>query len=345
MSYQREYEKRISVALVGVGSHSIRNILPTLNFLPVRLLAVCDVNAELAKKTAVQYGCNYYTSTAEMYRAEKALEAVFIVVGPELHPTLVIEALGAGLHVWVEKPVALIADEVERMLKARGDRIVVVGLKKAFMPAALKAREIAYSEKYGNLRSILAVYHMTVPDMDELGGTHNWLRNGVHPLAFMMYVGGSVEEVTAITNDLGHGAVILRFKTGVMGTLHLSSGPQPNVETYGVYGDCWQLEINNARIELKRGIPFQYSYTANYAPAGDDSGSIVWDTSNCLATLENKAEFTQGIYGEMKYFCDCVLEGKQPEDGTLEFAHEMMKVYEAGILSKGRPIKVLTGRD
>ena len=84
-----------------------------------------------------------------------------------------------------------------------------------------------------------------------------------------------------------------------------------------------------------------YRYTNTYAPEGFDHGTIVWDTSNCLATLENKAEFTQGFYNETRYFCDCVLEDRQPEIGTLEDALEMMKVYEAALLSDGEPVKIV----
>ena len=61
-------------------------------------------------------------------------------------------------------------------------------------------------------------------------------------------------------------------------------------------------------------------------------------SSNCMATLENKALFTQGMYFEMKYFCDCILGKSAPEKGTLEFSLELMKVYEAGLLSAGKTI-------
>ena len=47
MSYQREFERRLNVGVVGVGSHAYRNILPTLHFLPVRLVALCDLNLDL----------------------------------------------------------------------------------------------------------------------------------------------------------------------------------------------------------------------------------------------------------------------------------------------------------
>jgi predicted dehydrogenase len=341
MSYQREFPQRINVAVIGAGSHCYRNILPVMNYLPVRIKAICDPNVVLGKLTAEQYGCSYYQNTRELYeRAE--IEAVFICVGPKLHPQLVGEALDAGKHVWVEKPLATRAAEVAELITRRQDQIVVVGLKKVFMPATRKAVEIVNSPKYGNLRSILAAYHMTMPDNGKeiLANreTPNWLRNGVHPLGFMMVVGGKVAAVTAICNHAGHGTVVLHFANGVLGNLHLASGPQPNLESYGVYGDKWQLEIKDTQITLQRGIPFIYKETANYAPEGDDSGALVWNTSNCLATLENKALFTQGFYDETKYFCDCILNKRVPQEGTLEFAWEMMRVYEAGMLSGGKTV-------
>lgn len=341
MSYQRDYDRRIKIGIVGVGSHCYRNILPTMNFLPVEIRAVCDINEGLARKTAKQYGCTFYTNTKEMYDKEK-LDAVFISVGPRLHPKLSIEALDAGLHVWVEKPLAMRAFEVQEIIEHRRDRIVVVGFKKAFMPVMEKAKEIVYSEKYGNLKSMLGIYPMSIPSNGEQvlkeGHYTNWLANGVHPLSFLMELGGRVESVVSHCRDDGHGVFVINFKNGIIGNLQLASGPLP-METYYLYGDKWYLRIyNNNRVELQRGIPFDYSRTTSFLHSGDDTGAVVWEAQNCLASLENKAIFTQGFFNEMKYFCDCILEEKKPEKGTLEFAYEMMKVYEAGLLSKGKII-------
>jgi predicted dehydrogenase len=114
------------------------------------------------------------------------------------------------------------------------------------------------------------------------------------------------------------------------------------VERYEIFGRTWQMHIIDNQIELRRGIPFDYAYTTTFAPPGDDSGTIVWNASNCLATLENKALFTQGFYGETKYFCDCILENKKPVSGTgsLEQALEIMKIYEAALRSHGKPVKI-----
>ncbi|MBC8039065.1 MAG: Gfo/Idh/MocA family oxidoreductase, partial [Opitutaceae bacterium] len=82
MSYQRDFPQRLRVAVIGVGSHSYRNILPTLHHLPVKLVALCDLNLDLVRRTASEYGvAGCYTDTASMYAAEK-LDAVFICVGP-----------------------------------------------------------------------------------------------------------------------------------------------------------------------------------------------------------------------------------------------------------------------
>lgn len=341
MSYQREFEQVLQVAVVGVGNHSYRNILPTLHHLPVRLVAVCDLNADLGRRTAAQFGCRSYTSTADMYEKEK-LDAVFLCVSPKAHPKLAIEAFEAGLHVWMEKPVAMRAYEVENMIAHRKDRIATVGFKKAFMPSTDKAIEIVKSAEYGALHSMLAVYPMSMPDkgqevLDTRSAT-NWLANGVHPLSLMMAVGGKVEAVTVRRNAMGRGVCMLDFASGAIGNFHLASGPQP-LESYRFFGESWHLEIENSlRVKLERGIPHTYDRTHNYVPSGMDSGAIVWEPQNCLATLENKAIFTQGMYGEMKYFCDSALLGQQRERGSLEFALDLMKVYEGALVSEGKTI-------
>ena len=163
MSYQRDFENRLDVAVVGVGSHGYRNVLPTLTFLPIQLKAICDINIDRARITAQQYGAKHcYTDMSEMFRNEK-LDAIFLCVPPRLHPKLTCEALDAGVHVWLEKPPGMFASEVEEMIRHRNDRVVVVGFKKAFMPATQKIIEIFDTENYGPLRTLLGIYPMTIP--------------------------------------------------------------------------------------------------------------------------------------------------------------------------------------
>ena len=55
MEYQREAGRRIRVGIVGAGSHSYRNIFPTLTYLPVELVAVADIDAEKLDRERAVY--------------------------------------------------------------------------------------------------------------------------------------------------------------------------------------------------------------------------------------------------------------------------------------------------
>ena len=351
MTYQRDFTRRLKVGIVGVGSHAYRNLLPAMNFLPVSLTAICDTNTGLAERTAAQYGVKqYYDSAAEMYR-KAGLDAVFLCVSPQLHPELACQAFDAGLHVWLEKPPARRASEIARMIEHRKDRVAVVGFKKAFMPATRKAIEVFATEAYGPLRSILAQYPMTIPEDGEAvlrdGSVVEWLRNGCHPISLCMAVAGAVTAVTVHRAAHGGGVCVLEFANGVIGNFHLAAGINKGqvIERYAFFGDNGHLVIDNGlRVTLQRGIPFKYGATASYAPEGLDSGAIVWEPQNREGTLENKALFTQGIYDEMLYFCERALEGKAAEKGSLEFALAVMRVYEAGLMSKGRRITIDNGK-
>lgn len=338
MSYQRSFERRVRVGVVGVGDHSYRNILAVLTFLPVELVAIADVNEELARRTAEQYGLpRSYSSAADMYAGEE-LDAVLLCVGAHHHPDLAIEAFQAGLDVWMEKPAAATVSEVDRMIAARGDRICTVGYKKVFSPATLKVRELIETGALGTPRTILAQYPLTIPfgGRDLASQPSGWLANGCHPVSFLLAIGGEAASVTVhrVADDAG--VLVLRHTTNVLSTLHLSFGSpyaQP-FERYAVFGDNASVEIDNGRrVAFQRGMPFDYSGMSNFAPPGLDSGAIVWEPQDSLNTLENKSEFTQGLQPELNYFLECVLERRQPRLATLEFARQVAAVHEGAILS------------
>ena len=338
MSYQREFDERLRVAVVGIGAHAYRNLLPAMHFLPVQLTAFCDVDLEKAERTAREYGVpSCYADAAEMYEREE-LDAVFIAVSPQMHSELVCQALDAGLHVWTEKPPAARASELETMIASRQDRVAVVGYKKAFAPATRKVQELLADDTVGPLEGLSAEYRMSFEEdavtlMRERKAS-NWLYNGCHPLSMMVAVGGEVAAVTMHPSRGRNGVCVLEFASGAIGTLNFVSAPFRS-ERYAFWGKRYITVENGLRVALWRGIPSSYGTTVDFAPAGTDSGTVVWEPQNAYATLENKALFTQGFYNEMRYFCDCVLSRRPAEEGTLEFALTIMRIYEAALLSEG----------
>ncbi|MFE5725163.1 Gfo/Idh/MocA family protein [Streptomyces erythrochromogenes] len=339
MSYQREYERRLRVGLVGLGGHGYRTLLPALNNLPVRLDAVCDVDAGLAVQTARQYGAVPYTRQCDMLAGQE-LDAVLLAAPPREHPALAVEALDRGLHVWMEKPPAVRAADLDPVIAARGDRVVVVGLKKVFMPAARKALELLALPGTGRLTSLYARYALSVP---ETGGelpsrrdSSHWLAEGCHPLSLLLAAGGPVEAVDVHRGGLGDCLCVLRFAGGALGVLQMSenlSMSQP-FEQYTFVAEQGTVEIlNGSRVTFQRGIPYEYGATAGFAPEGTDGGLITWEPQHSRASLENRSDFVQGIHAELDHFCRSVLGGRPATVGTLEFARGVMEVYEAAMLA------------
>jgi predicted dehydrogenase len=343
MSYQRDFKKRLRVALVGVGSHAYRSILPALHFLPIELKALCDLNVALAESTAAEYGVSRcYESTAEMYRHE-SLDAVLLCVSPMAHPVLACEALRAGLHVWMEKPAASCLAEVDMMTAAQGDLVVTVGYKKAFMPAIQKVREVLALPTHRPVRTILAQYPVAVPKNGPMilrdRGISKWLSNGCHPLSFLLAIGGPVAAVTTHHGRTDDSVVVLEFASGALGTLHgaMGVGNSQPAEVYTIYAEKATLTVENgSRVRYQRGIPFEYGISTSFAPPGFDHGAVVWEAQNSLATLENNPLFTQGIYGSLLAFCEQALGAPRIHDGSLAFARELTAVYEASLLSGGQ---------
>lgn len=346
MTYQRDFADRLRVGVVGLGGHGYRIILPVLNYLPVTLAAVCDRDPGRAEATARQYGVRPYTGLGEMLTAER-LDAVLLAVSPFAHPDLAVEALSHGVHVWMEKPPAARPADLDKVIAARGDNIVVVGMKKVFMPAARKALEILAAPGTGPLSSVTARYPVTIPPdaagiLDRPRFSH-WLNEGCHPLSLMLAAGGPVESVDVQRGGLGDCACLLHFAGGGLGVLHLSDNidlSQP-FERYTFVARGATVEIDNcSRVTVQRGIPYEFGVTTSFAPEktggtegaggteGTETGMLTWEPQNSRSSLENQALFIQGFYAELSYFCDRVRAGRPAGTGTLEFARHVMEVYE-----------------
>lgn len=347
MQYQRDAQKRVKIGLVGVGSHSYRNILPTLTYLPVELVAVTAAHTGRAAQVAAQYGAvAFYSSATEMYESG-SIEAVLLCVSPERHPDLAIEAFNAGLHVWMEKPAALHAARVAEMIAAQNGKVGVVGYKKAFMPAVRKTLDILALAENTPVRTILGVYPAAFPEDGrhalETGENNDWLSNGSHPLSAMLELGGDVQTVTTFRSKHDGAVIILQYKSGAIGNLHLPLGvpkSQP-FETYMVAAGSHSLTIENARkLTYQRGIDFNYAHGTSFAAGGLDGGATVWEAQDGLNSLENKAVITQGLYGSIEHFIASILSGRPAKTGTLYFAHHLTRVWEASLISGGHPVEL-----
>ncbi len=140
------------IAVVGTGFWG-RNHLRVLNELGAKIEAVCDVDAGKAEAAAKKYGVKrFYTNLDEMLSRED-LDAATICTPSVSHADCAVKTLEAGLHTFVEKPLASTVDECLRIVDAMNssNRIVMTGFIERFNPAVMKAVELLNAGEIGKI--------------------------------------------------------------------------------------------------------------------------------------------------------------------------------------------------
>ncbi|MEX2523974.1 MAG: Gfo/Idh/MocA family oxidoreductase [Gammaproteobacteria bacterium] len=141
-----------AVAVIGCGYWG-KNLIRNFAELDA-LVAVCDGEADVAGQYAQQHGVR--AGSLEDILAEESIDAVVIATPAETHARLVEQALNAGKHVFVEKPIALEVEDAIRVrdLAARAGRVLMVGHLLQYHPVFLKLKELVADGTLGRLRHI-----------------------------------------------------------------------------------------------------------------------------------------------------------------------------------------------
>jgi len=144
---------RRRVGLLGAG-YILQAHAKALQALPqqVELAAVCDVSRGRAEAAAGAFGIpGVYTSVDEMLAA--GLDAVHVLLPPQLHVDITRQLLDAGVHVFVEKPMGLDSAAcrvLAEQAQARG-RMLGVNHNFLFLPAYERLRAQVKDGSIGRL--------------------------------------------------------------------------------------------------------------------------------------------------------------------------------------------------
>ncbi|MBI4634947.1 MAG: bi-domain-containing oxidoreductase [Candidatus Rokubacteria bacterium] len=128
----------VSIALVGPGQFARGTLLPVIRRLgDIRWRMVAATRGVSAENAARRFGFESCTTDSRQAITDKDVDAVLITTRHDSHAALAIQALEAGKHVFVEKPLALTPDElaaVQAAHVASGAAIVMVGFNRRFSP-------------------------------------------------------------------------------------------------------------------------------------------------------------------------------------------------------------------
>lgn len=210
------------------------------------LAAVVDQNLDRAGKLVSEYGGTAYATAAEAYAGEE-IDAVGICLPSALHADVAVEALRAGKHVIVEKPVDITLAAADRLIEAQRETGLTVSVisQRRFQPPVAQIRAAIDSGALGRVTSGIAESAFFRPqsyyDGDDWRGTlaidggGALMNQGIHALDLLVWMLGRPVQVSAQTGRLAHegievedlaGASIV-FESGAIGLMLASTAAYP----------------------------------------------------------------------------------------------------------------------
>ena len=263
----------LRIALIGCGSHGARRLAPAIWSTPGVALSACvDVNAEAARKTA--HGVAEVLTSVEALTAGSHADAAVIAVP---HDELVATAracIAAGLHVLVEKPAGLHADDVSDVVEAARDR----GL--TFMPAyclrfnevRTRARDLLRRGVVGQIRTLAAAKGSPPLEgwlADPARGGGQLLFLGSHLVDQLLWLHHQpvVRAYATISHrdDTGSDdstSGVIEFADGVSATISLSQAAGVPYDHLEITGDRGRIRSDwkNGEIEIESAGTREYPH-------------------------------------------------------------------------------------
>jgi len=148
--------KPIGVGFIGAGNFTKAVLLPELKKKSddVSLVGVCTASGMNASETARKEGFLYGGTDREKVFRDERIDSVFVTTPHNSHVPLVCEALQAGKHVFVEKPLAINREQLDQFsevwnsLNSQGSgSIAMVGFNRRFSPHAVLLKDYFSSRR------------------------------------------------------------------------------------------------------------------------------------------------------------------------------------------------------
>ena len=269
-------------AVVGCGDIGTRNARAVARAGNAELVLLQDPVHGLAEAAAAQHGGRAVRTLEEAFDPA-VVDAVLLSVPHDLHAPLALQAMSAGLHVVVEKPLAVDLASAREMVDAADRAGVLLSpcFPYRYEPAPVAAREMVAAGALGEFRGAALVFHADKPPSYWLGGfsgraTSDWrgsraragggvlIMNMTHHVDLLRHLTGcEVTEVSAVTRHDADAevedavAVTLRFTGGGVGTLLGSAstrGAPPS--RFDLWGDAGSVQLEpEARLFTERAVP------------------------------------------------------------------------------------------
>ncbi|MHC1694854.1 MAG: Gfo/Idh/MocA family protein [Eubacteriales bacterium] len=297
-------------AIIGCGAISAAHAEALGRTQRATLRAVADIRSERAEKLAQSHGCEAYSDYKDIL-SDKDIQVVHICTPHYLHPDMAVNAMKAGKHVVIEKPVAISREGARAILdtqKQTGMKACVC-FQNRYNPTSVRMKSFLSSGKAGRILGAKASVTW-FRDADyytssgwrgkmttEGGGV--LINQAIHTLDLLLWLLGDVEEIdgkvsTRLYNkdiDVENSAdVLLSFKGGHNALLYAT--------TCFVKDSPVEIEIwcENAVLKLSDGLTISCGGEVECCSdkSGEIEGKAYWGSSHFQLIDEFYARIEDG---------------------------------------------------
>jgi len=294
---------KIRWGIIGCANIAIKSVIPAIQQSQTgEVVAIASRGLDKAKATAEQCGIPKAYGSYEELVADDSIDAVYIPLPNHLHLEWTIRAAEAGKHVLCEKPLALTAQEAERMVQACDQAGVL--LAEAFMyrhhPRYERIKQVIESGEIGEIRGIRGAFTFSnEEDKTNVRCRAEWGGGGIYDVgcypinAARLLLGLEPEAVTSHAffspehdNVDMMASGLLEFPGGVALTFDCGMWAYPR-NTLEIVGTKGRIEVPNAFVQTpgKDGFNVVVGEEVRYESMGwldhytlqvDDFGKSIW---------------------------------------------------------------------
>ncbi|MEP9373752.1 bi-domain-containing oxidoreductase [Mesorhizobium sp. KR1-2] len=140
---------KAAIGFIGSGNYATAVLIPAFKVAGVRLVGIASNAGVSGLHAGLKFGFERTTTDVSAVLEDPDVNAVVVVTRHDSHADLVCRALGARKHVFLEKPLALLQDEIRAIEAARNaavgagfSPIVMVGFNRRFAPQVQKIKTL-----------------------------------------------------------------------------------------------------------------------------------------------------------------------------------------------------------
>jgi predicted dehydrogenase len=330
--------REIQVAVVGVGYWGTKLVETLSRTEGVWVRLAWDCQPDVRREVKRRYPQVAVTASWEEVLGDRNLDAVVLATPPSTHYPMAREALAAGKHAWVEKPLALHYWQGQELvaLAHEAGRVLFVDETFLYDPLLQRAKELLVSGTIGG------VYHVSLQrtGMGRIRRDSNvWWNSAPHDLSILRYL---IDQPVHAVSAIGHAYVQVGIEDVVWAALQLAD--RISVHLYlnwlfperkaplTVVGETGMVRYEG-RFEQRTLSRYAYRLGPVRPPEIPHSNLVPIEQSEAVEVIHS--ERPEPLFQACTAFRNSILKG-EPVSSSGDRSLSTLAVLEAGTLSLAR---------